>query len=293
MKVFKPIALWSAVAAFAAASLGAEAATSAPVYLAAVEEAADKPAAFTQGLTFRGRTLYESSGLYGSSYLRWGRLNAGSGSAGETAAVEELGRANLPASVFAEGLAFDGLSLYVLTWKEGVVFKFDLELQTGGLSAAETFFLPGESWGLTFDGRHFWRSDGTQFLRRHRPGDFRAVGEILAVRDGARPLDLLNELEWDPTQQLILANVFMTDYVAAIDPQTGSVQFYLDCSSFARPERTAAGDNEAYLNGLAFDDSNRLWLTGKLWPRMYRVFWGPPQALAERAQAAPAASPSN
>ncbi|MDR1546911.1 MAG: glutaminyl-peptide cyclotransferase, partial [Deltaproteobacteria bacterium] len=258
------------------AQLAAEspaAALAPPTYQAVVEETRLKPAAFTQGLVFFDGLMHESSGLYGRSRLRSLRLPALAEAPLEVAAEVEL-----PKTFFAEGLAADGQFLYLLTWREGVVVKFDPQ----SLTSVETFFFPAQSWGLTWDGERLWRSDGTQRLQRHQADNFQPVGPALTVRDGLKTVQGLNELEWDPVHRLILANVWGDDRIAAIDPETGQVRFWLDCSAFAVPERRVADDANSVLNGLAFDGQGRLWATGKFWPRLYRLFYGPPEALAGR-----------
>ena len=76
-----------------------------------------------------------------------------------------------------------------------------------------------------------------------------------------------------------MANIYGEDLVAAIDPADGQVRFWLD----ARPVRASAFKDglsdsaetlDIVLNGLALADDG-LWLTGKLWPSMYKIAWAP------------------
>ena len=90
----------------------------------------------------------------------------------------------------------------------------------------------------------------------------------------ARPFDsgagvnLLNELEYVDGE--IYANVWKTDRIARIDPQTGQVVGWIDLSGLFSPlERP---NPEAVLNGIAYDaDGQRLFVTGKLWPRLFEI----------------------
>ncbi|MDR1298517.1 MAG: glutaminyl-peptide cyclotransferase [Deltaproteobacteria bacterium] len=241
----------------------------APVVPVTVEHVAGRPQNhFTQGLLFYGNRLYESTGLYGQSALHVfpaSELEQPGGLGTEVV----LG---LPEEVFAEGIAEADGVVYILTWREGVILAVD---PRAGLRVARTVFQPGEGWGLAYDGSFFWRSDGSDRLQKIDPGTLAPTGPPLLVRDGDKPVRQLNELEWDPRSRLLLANIWHSDLVAAISLDDGRVRFYLDLGSFAKEERDALGA-EATANGLALDDRGRLWATGKLWPRVYRVSYEAP-----------------
>jgi glutaminyl-peptide cyclotransferase len=99
----------------------------------------------------------------------------------------------------------------------------------------------------------------------------------LEVRDSSGPVGRLNELELDPVEGLILANIFGSDLIAAIDPAAGLVAYYLDLSAVAAAERARSPRPvEAVLNGLAFDEDGRLWVTGKLWSALYQLSYDRP-----------------
>ena len=67
---------------------------------------------------------------------------------------------------------------------------------------------------------------------------------------------------------LLFANVWPTDRIAVIDPQTGRVTGWLDLATlYPRP-----ADSEAVLNGIAWlPESKHLLVTGKLWPKLYEI----------------------
>jgi glutamine cyclotransferase len=156
-----------------------------------------------------------------------------------------------------------------------------LRLDPATLEVLGTVFSPGEGWGLAPVGDVLWRSDGSSLLTAHRPSDFSAVeGSALAVRDGGRPVDRLNELEFDPATGLILANIWGQSLVAAIDPADGRIDHYIDLSEIAASEAARSPQGaQAVLNGLAVDEEGHLWVTGKLWPRLYRITYPrPPRA---------------
>ncbi len=207
--------------------------------------------AFTQGLVWRGGRLYESTGRYGQSTLRLVELETG----------RVLQRENLGQQYFAEGLAAVGDTLYQLTWKEGVAFIWD----PATLRKIGQIAYSGEGWGLTSDGRRLIVSDGSSYLSFVDPVTF-ALDTTLRVTDGGRPVDQLNELEWVKGE--VWANVWHTQRIARIDPQTGRVKGWLDLT----PLIPALRDPEAVLNGIAYDpEADRLLVTGKLWPALYEI----------------------
>ncbi|MDR2946886.1 MAG: glutaminyl-peptide cyclotransferase, partial [Candidatus Adiutrix sp.] len=222
---------------------------------------------YTQGLFFFGGRLYESSGLYGRSAVSLWDFGRGG--------AEPLKRAAFAKEFFAEGACEAGGDVYVLTWREGSGFI----LAAGDLSLKGRFSYAGEGWGLAFDGRRLWRSDGSAQLHPHRPGDFAPDGPPVTVRDGAEEIPQLNELEWDPATGLMLANVYGSDQALAIDLASGQVRFRLEAAplrALAQKDglSSTADPWDIVLNGLALDGAS-LWLTGKLWPRLYQVAWPP------------------
>jgi glutamine cyclotransferase len=94
-----------------------------------------------------------------------------------------------------------------------------------------------------------------------------------AAADGDTPVPWLNELEYVEGQ--VWANVWHTDCIAQIDPVSGQVLGWVLAPGLARRAAAAANgqlDREAVLNGIAYDAAGgRLFLTGKLWPRVYQV----------------------
>jgi glutamine cyclotransferase len=211
------------------------------------------PAAYTQGLIYRDGFLFESTGLNGQSTLRKVRLETG----------EVVQQRRLDAAYFAEGLAERNGQLVQLTWRSNIAFVYDL----ASVTLRRTVRYTGEGWGLTEDENGFILSDGTDQLRFLDPDTFREVRR-LAVTDGGVPVRDLNELEY--IRDEVYANVWHTDRIARISPQTGRVVGWIDLRGLM-----AAGsrlDQEAVLNGIAYDAAtNRLFVTGKLWPRLFEI----------------------
>ena len=228
---------------------------------------------YTQGLFILDGRLYESAGLYGRSSFEVRRFEAGR-------PPDLISSKKLGDRYFAEGATEAGGEIYLLTWREETGFVLDLKT----LLIKREFSYSGEGWGLSWDGERLWRSDGSSRLYPHRAGDFAPAGEPVVIYDQDREVERLNELEWDPLTGLMLANIYGEDLVAAIDLSAGRVLFWLD----ARPLREMAGlaglvqgrsPLDTVLNGLAVE-GQALWLTGKLWPRLYKAAW-PPEGSAE------------
>jgi glutamine cyclotransferase len=209
--------------------------------------------AFTQGLLYLNGELYESTGLNGESSLRKVDLETG----------KVLQRIDVPSQYFAEGLAALNGKLYQLTWQHHTAFRYDLNT----LALEMQYSYPGEGWGLTTDGRQLILSDGTDQIRFLDPLTFQPTRTI-QVTDAGRPVERLNELEYIKGE--IYANIWMTDYVVRIDPATGHVLGTIDFSGLLK---SADHDtNTDVLNGIAYDPAtDRLFVTGKKWPKLFEV----------------------
>lgn len=208
--------------------------------------------AFTQGLVHHEGWFYESTGLRGSSSLR--RV------APATGAVE-LG-VDLADTEFGEGLALVGDRLIQLTWQERVAHAYQLET----FEPITDYAYTGEGWGLCFDGQQLIMTDGSDQLFFRDAESFELLGSQ-HVSDEGVPVEQLNELEC--VDGLVLANVWMTDRIAVIDPRTGQLLQWVDARGLLTEEEAASAD---VLNGIARDEtSGRFYLTGKLWPKLFEV----------------------
>jgi glutamine cyclotransferase len=88
------------------------------------------------------------------------------------------------------------------------------------------------------------------------------------VFDDNGPVTKLNELEY--VQGEIYANVWQTDRIAIIAPETGRVIGWVDLRGLLTAEdRSEPVD---VLNGIAYDaGTDRLFVTGKLWPKLFEI----------------------
>jgi len=225
-----------------------------------VQRIPHNPKNFVQGLQFDGDVLWEGTGLYGESKLIKRRFDRTAGT------LEPVYETVLSADDFGEGLAVLKETLYQLTWKEGRVYRYDL---SGVVPVPlESLSNDREGWGLTTDGQRLIASDGSAFLTFRSTTDF-SVEHTIEVRFRKQAIDRLNELEWIDGK--VWANVWMTPFVVVVDPATGNVTSVIDCRALVEDARASHPDIDV-LNGIAWDASNReLYLTGKLWPWIYKV----------------------
>ncbi|ART82832.1 hypothetical protein CBP31_09515 [Oceanisphaera profunda] len=212
------------------------------------------PAAFTQGLLLYKGHFYESTGLYGHSSLRKVQPTTG----------EVVAKRKLESGYFGEGLARVGQQLIQLTWREGQALVYDL----ADLSLQQVFHYQGEGWGLCFDGEQLWMSDGSSTLQQRNPQDFSLHSQVSVTLHG-EPLNLLNELAC--VGEYIYANIWQDHRLVRINKTTGRVEAEIDASAVIAASGRGR-DPEAVLNGIAYDEQEQVfYLTGKLWPKMFKV----------------------
>ncbi len=221
-----------------------------------VLEERDRPADhFTQGLYFDGKRWWESSGLYGRSWLA--EYN--------DPGANPLRRKWLAENRFAEGMAILGDKLYLLTYRAG-----ELQIYSAGdLSPLGQHHYAGEGWGLTSDGGQLIMSNGSDELTFRDPDTF-AIKRRLEVHGGGEEWSRLNELEY--VNGLIWANIWQDTRIIAIDPESGEVRGVIDLEALAPQFPDRRRNPDAVANGIAWDEArNGLWVTGKFWPKLYLI----------------------
>jgi glutaminyl-peptide cyclotransferase len=207
--------------------------------------------AWTQGFEFDGPNLYEGTGVAGQSQVR--QLDPATGAVLRSAAT--------PNNYYGEGVAVVGDRIWELTWRDGVAVEWD----KATLRPLRDVPVDGEGWGLCHDGDRMIRSDGTDRLRFHDAQSFAETGSVNVTREG-QPVRNLNELECVDGQ--VWANVWQTDMIVRIDPATGVVNGVVDASALAQSQ---GRNKEKVLNGIAHIDGDEFLITGKYWPKMFRV----------------------
>ena len=210
-------------------------------------------AAFTEGLVMDGGELYEGTGMNGQSSLR--RVDLESGKVLQNVALDP--------QYFGEGVTVWKDQIIQLTWQSHTGFVYD----KGSFKLLKTFNYPSEGWGLTHDATSLIMSDGTPTIRFLDPVTFQETKRI-TVTDKGQPVSNLNELEY--VRGEILANVWQTDRIARISPETGTVIGWIDLGGLlSLADRQQPVD---VLNGIAYDaEHDRLFVTGKLWPKLFEI----------------------
>ncbi|MFC2951187.1 glutaminyl-peptide cyclotransferase [Marinicaulis aureus] len=210
--------------------------------------------AFTQGLFFHDGALYESTGQYGQSSLRQVDLTSG----------DVMRRTDLPQSFFGEGATLADGDIFMLSWREGSAFRFDAE----DFALKNSYSYKGEGWGLTYDGESLVMSDGTPQLRFIDPANFAEQRRVEVTLRG-KPLKQLNELEW--IDGAVYANVWKTNALVRIDPETGVVTSIVDLRGLLEAEDIVPGETDV-LNGVAHaGEDGVLYVTGKYWPKLFKI----------------------
>src|SRR5207248_10936779 len=193
--------------------------------------------------------LYEGTGLNGRSSIRKVKIETG----------EVVQQRALAAEYFGEGITIWQNDLFELTWRSQVAFMYDRVT----FNQKKTFDYGGEGWGLTHDDRSLIMSDGSAYLRFLDPATF-AVRRRIAAIDAGLPITELNELEY--VRGEIYANVWRTDSIVRIAPDSGRVVGWIDLRGLLSASEQAGVD---VLNGIAYDaQHDRLFVTGKLWPKL-------------------------
>jgi glutaminyl-peptide cyclotransferase len=253
-----------------------------------VAEYPHDPNALTQGLIYAGGFLYESTGREGQSSIRKVELKTG----------RVVQRRDMDNRFLGEGLTEWRGQLIQLTpprtkpnpirWmienSDFMIASFGryLNLDNGvrydfnSLEPKSRFHFVPDGWGLTHDDRELIKSDGTSMLRFLNPDTMKWQGQI-GVTDNGKGIRWLNELEF--VNGKVYANIWQQDRIAIIQPDSGEVTGWLDLSELrprlVPPPQDVEGlgaYGKAVANGIAYDAAeDRLFVTGKNWPRLFEI----------------------
>ncbi len=215
-----------------------------------METIAHNPNSYTQGLEFYQENLYESRGQYGQS--------------GIDRFEEELLQADksydLPADIFGEGLTAFNNKIVQLSWRERKVFFYTPALEL----LQERAFPLNEGWGICHQQDQLLVSDGSH--RLYRFDSLLVMQEIKEVYEGKEALSRLNELEF--VEGYVWANVYRSNLIFRINPQTGVADAYLDLSPLRAQLQNPMAE---VMNGIAWHPGRQQFLvTGKYWDK---AFW--------------------
>ena len=230
-----------------------------------VKEYKHDSGAFTQGLVFHNGYLYEGTGgsvLAGGDYLsslRKVELESG----------KVLKKKDLPKDIFGEGIVVLKDKIYQLTWHAGIAYEYSLS----DFKLLKEHRYDGQGWGLTTDGTNLIQSNGSHEIRIIEPSEFKTTRKIYVFDENGQPLTQLNELEYIKGE--IWANIWQTTKIARIDPENGKLLGWIDLGKMVGSETSKNPDADV-LNGIAYDPlSDRLFVTGKLWSRIFEIKLSP------------------
>lgn len=218
-----------------------------------IQEYPHNPELFTQGLVYNNGIITESSGQYGKSKLVRYPLGA-------TTYTQSV---NLEPKYFAEGFAILNGKIFMLTYKERTTLVFN----ESDFKLEKKIPYPGsiiEGWGATTIGDEIVVSDSSSELKFF-DSNFNLKRKVTVVGYD-RVYSYVNELEY--ANGYIYANVFGEDIILMINPKTGEV---IAKASFPELVKQNQTNEEAVLNGIAQIEGNTFLITGKLWPKMYKV----------------------
>jgi len=210
---------------------------------------------FTQGLEIHNGKFYESTGLKGKSGIFRFDINTG----------KILQSKMMNKKYFGEGITiFDG-KIYQLTYKAKKGFIYDLKT----FAVKDSFtYEPNEGWGITHNEQYLIKSDSSEFLRFLDPKTLN-VEKTIAVYDQTGPVKLLNELEY--YKGYIYANIWTTNIIVKIDPNTGKVLSKINLSGILSMMYKSEKEVDV-LNGIAINPENgKIYVTGKLWPEIFEI----------------------
>ncbi len=210
---------------------------------------------FTQGLEIHNGYLYESTGENGKSAIYKVNMKTG----------KVLQSVKLDDRFFGEGITIFNNRIFQLTYKTKIGFVYELET----MALVDSFhYASAEGWGLTNDGKHLIMSDGTNILTYLDPVSYKPVKKIQVYND-KNPVLYLNELEY--SDGYIYANVWATNMIVKIDPETGKVVSKIDMDGIltmiSNPNKQVD-----VLNGIAIDPvTKKMYVTGKFYPLLFEI----------------------
>ena len=212
--------------------------------------------AYTQGLEIYKGKMYESTGDFANSSLRITDIKSGK--------VEHKHMMGTD-KIFGEGITIFKDTIYQLTWQNNVGLVYDKA--TFKQTAEFPYQNSREGWGLCSDNKKLYKSDGSNLIYFLNKDNYREEGYI-EVFDQNGPVEQLNELELIDGK--LYANVYQTNRIVIINPETGQVTGEIDMSDLLPAIYNYPGTD--VLNGIAWDNKGkRLFVTGKRWAKLFQV----------------------
>lgn len=214
---------------------------------------------YTQGIQLiSDQKLLISSGRYQHSRLGFYDL--------KEASYQEV--FHLSDHEFAEGLAIVGDSFWLLTYKEGLAYRFDKKT----VKPLERVNYTGEGWGLAYDKSRdcLWMTSGNAFLQKRDPKTFELQKKVMVTVDGI-PISMLNELE--SVNGYLYANIWQTNTIVKLNPEVGKILARYDLTELLDllELNTKRYPTLNVLNGIAHLHGETFIISGKLFPKLMEV----------------------
>jgi glutamine cyclotransferase len=137
-----------------------------------------------------------------------------------------------------------------------------------------SFNYQGEGWGLTQYNGNLLMTNSSEKIFIRETSNFTVIDEF-EVYDNNGKIESINEME--VIDGKIYANIYQKDIIVVIDPESGAVEQRIDMDGLLTAQENSKAD---VLNGIAFDQkNNRIFVTGKLWPKLFEVKFIPKNSL--------------
>jgi glutamine cyclotransferase len=207
---------------------------------------------YTQGLEFYKGFLFEGTGQKGKSILAEVDLNTG----------DIQRKIDLDPTLFGEGITILNDTVYQLTYLSNKCMVYDINF-----NPITEFTYTGEGWGLCNDGSQLLMSNGSSEIVWRDPSTFKVTKRIQVFEPNKEVVNL-NELEL--VDGNLYANIYTEKKIVEIDTATGKVLSYIDCNALITDLVDYPGKD--VMNGIAYNPlTQKLYLTGKWWPKLYEV----------------------
>lgn len=212
---------------------------------------------YTQGLEFDDYYLYEGTGQYGYSMLK--KINFKTG--------EVLDKLFLDKSYFGEGITILNDKIFQLTWKSKIGFVYNLtDLK---LLKSFNYKNSSEGWGLCNDGKHLYKSDGTEKIWKLNANNLEEISFINVVTNN-KVINKINELEWYNNKIYANTYQFNKEVGLIINPENGEVEGVIDFSGLKEKVKDHPGLD--VLNGIAYNEKRQtFFITGKNWSKLFEI----------------------